>query len=152
MSSCRRRLQSSFRRQSLPMPVCTQVAKYSIVLLDVHARLRDTLDVRSRNEQVLPAVIVKIKKASPIASHGARELTHSTGIGHILKTFAAFVAIDGKGLVIQCDKHDVRVTVIVVIAEVQSHTGNKLAIFHQRDALRKCHFLELFSSRSEERR
>src|SRR5689334_9369729 len=56
-----------------------------------------------------------------------------------------------KRLIIERDEHNVRITVIVVVAEIEPHSRHGPAIFHERHSLLKGHLLELLSGVVEQK-
>ena len=128
--------------ECLPLAVRTGIAKDGVQLLDIHARLGDGLDVAPRDEQVLPAIVVEVEETRSVPGHVATELAHASRIGDFLEALAAFVAIDGEGLVVEGRENNVREAIVVVIAEIESHAGDEFAAFYQGDALCESNFFE----------
>ena len=56
-----------------------------------------------------------------------------------------------KCLIVQGNKCDVGIAVVVEIAKIQAHAGDEAAIFGERDAGLEGNFLELVSQVMEER-
>ena len=105
-------------------------------LLDVVIR------VRVRAHQVFPAVIIQIgHSGAPTSSRGGED-GKAAWVRGILKHAAAQVVKQQEGLVVQVGNKNVGKPIVVVIAEVRPHTGDRHAGVRQRDSRLERHFLK----------
>src|ERR1700728_380655 len=96
----------------------------------------------SRDKQVFPSIVVEIVERGTKAGHLDGQVAQSARGRHFAEIAFAGVLEERKSLVVQSHKGDVRVAVIVEVAKIQPHPGNKLAAFRQRHARIECDLLE----------
>ena len=111
-----------------PVPVVV-VKNGAIFVVDVDL---ETLDLRKRvavhQQQILPAVIVEIKK-SAAPSHKTRVVRDAGGQSNIIEFRPAPVAIQRLALVGEVAAENVRSPVAVVITRSHAHARHSLAVF-----------------------
>src|SRR5215469_5739306 len=118
VASGRRGVETRFRGQSFPLAGCPGIPKHRVVLFDFVCGRRDRLDMAASNEKILPAVIVKIKEPRSVAGHTAGQLAHAGRIGDLLEALARLVAEQRKGLVVESDEDDIRISVVIEVAKI----------------------------------
>src|SRR5690348_14890358 len=116
------------------------------MLLDLHARFAQHLDVAATDEQVLPPVVVKIEQPNSVAAHWRAEDSQPALSGYFVKAFALRASKHVEQLPLQRRKNDVGITVIINVSEVHSHARDKLAVFNKPGTHFQCNFFELLSS------
>jgi hypothetical protein len=89
--------------------------------------------VATRDKQVFPSVVVEVIESRAKARHLHAQVAHSTRRGHFTKIAFARVLKKRKGLVIKRHEGQIGVTIVIEVAEVQSHARDKLSAFG------KCH-------------
>src|SRR5579859_4319605 len=88
---------------------------------------RDPFDVVQvmalRNEQILPSVVVIVKKSKTPARMQKRHRPEAIDVGCVVEDSAPAVVVSGVPLVGKIGNYDIRPTIIVIISDVDAHTG-----------------------------
>src|ERR1019366_2787020 len=133
--------------ERLPAPVgaarSPKVPEHGVVLLYCGVWHRARQHVSAADEQILPSVIVEVEESYAETRHPHAQRAHAARRSHFLEAFPGRVLPYWKGLVFQRGGYQVRVFVIVEIAEIQPHSGYEAAVFRQRHAFLKRDFFEL---------
>src|SRR5258708_15572388 len=82
-----------------------------------------------RDEQVFPAIVVVIEKVCAPAGESQSGVTHAGRVGHIAKRAGALIAKQHIALVGEIRHDDIGQAIVVVVAEVDSHACEGLAVF-----------------------
>src|SRR5579863_3768415 len=94
--------------------------------------------MRVRGKQIFPPVVIEIGKACSPAAVILSESSQAAGICGVNETSLSGVAKQREGLVSQCYDGDIRPAIVIVIAKVRAHAGDRLAIAAQRNSGKKC--------------
>ncbi len=115
---------------SREMSVYVAQQQRRLEIAQVRRRFLDGIHhVRLRNEQVFPTVIVVIEEVRAPTGKGQGRAADAGGIGDIAESAVAIVVEKHVALVGKVSDNDVRPAVIIVVAEVDSHAGERLSIF-----------------------
>src|SRR6476659_3558682 len=87
-----------------------------------------------RNEQILPAVIVKILESGTPAGTAGGQCAQSSFQAYVVKSAAALVAVKAVDLTRQHGDEDVGAAVVVVILKDGAHSREALAVGGERHA------------------
>ena len=94
-----------------------------------------------RDEEILPAIVVKVGKLRPPAGVLQTRRAHSTGLRNIVKP--AFAIVEHRiALASQSIHKDVWQPIVIVVGKVRAHAGKAAPIAIVRRAQSHCHFLK----------
>ena len=102
--------------------------------------------VGASDEKVFPSVVVEIVDAVAPASHAIGEVAEATGDSGICEDVAALRGVKGKVFVLDGSVPDVGAAVVVDVAEISTHAGERVAIERIGDACRYGNLFELLSA------
>ena len=109
--------------------------QWRLQVAQVGRRLFDRVHhVPLRDEDVLPPVVVVVEEPCAPAREGERGPADAAGVGSIAEAPVPVVAEQPVALVRQIGDEHIGPAVVVVIAEVDTHAGERLPILVQRDA------------------
>src|SRR5215470_9666696 len=86
------------------------------------------------DEQIFETVVVEVEHARTPAAQRQAGCGNATERGHIDKPARSQVSEEGKSLIGQCGNEKVFPAVIIVVAEIGAHGGERLAILVVGDA------------------
>src|SRR5919197_3722851 len=86
------------------------------------------------DENIFPAVVIEVSDRRRVTSHGQAHPGHSALARNIQESSFAGIPENRKCLAIESNHHNIWIAIIVEVAEVDTHAGNKIPIIAQRDA------------------
>src|SRR5579875_202503 len=126
-----------------PFAVPAGIVENGVRLIDILAGLRERSDMASADEDVFPPVVIQIVETRAEAGHAQSKSAEAGGRRHFVELAFTSVLKERKSLLGQSDEKDIGKAVVVVIAKIESHAGDELAIFGKSNASGKSHFFEL---------
>src|SRR5262249_10354050 len=89
--------------------------------------------VTLRHEKILPAVVVVVEKASAPAGIRKRRASHAGGAGDVREDAASAVLKQHVALIGKIGHEDIGAPVIVVVGEIDAHSGKRPSIVVEAD-------------------
>jgi hypothetical protein len=101
--------------------------------------------VGARDEEILPAVVVEIVDAVAPAGHPIRELAKAAGDRSICENIATLIDVEREVLMFDGGVPDIGPPVVIYIAEISTHAGERVAVQRVGDARRDGDLFEFLS-------
>src|SRR5579862_2466988 len=94
-------------------PAVSEIPEYAVVLID-HGAARHIrrLYMAARDENIFPAIIIKIGDVRAVSRHGIAQGSHSAARRHLDKPSFGIVLINGESFILQGDEDDIRPSII----------------------------------------
>ena len=122
---------SGFFGKGLPFSAGAEVAEDGVGLFGFGSGRMGCRDVAARDEEVLPAVVVKVVKGGAETRH-AKALRAKTAAGRDFDEFSFSVVLEKReGLLVERDISDAGIAVVVKVPEVEAHARDECAFFRQ---------------------
>src|SRR5580658_6248151 len=103
------------------------------------------------HENVLPSIVIEIDKRRTVSSHPQRSFAHTTRRRDLTEVALTGILKQWKCLIIECHVDDVGISVVVVIAKVETHAGDEIPVLRKRDPGFKRNFIKLVPHVMKER-